>query len=273
MNYCTAQTAPPDKRAGILAIAGAWLGLLLLVPLLACKDSTTVTKPDEVKREKPRVLFIGNSHTYTNNVPAIVAALAEAAGEEPLVYSAAVVGGFSLEDHWNRPQTRAAISEGGWNVVVLQQGASASTEGRGILLEYAQRFSEEIRQAGARPALYMPWPSADRRMDFTGSRESYAAAAQAVDGMFFPAGEGWSAAWRRDPTLEFYSFDSLHATPAGSYLAALVIYQQLYNRSPVGLPSQLTLKVSPPITIDVLQQQAATLQAAAAEANEKYGRR
>ena len=57
----------------------------------------------------------------------------------------------------------------------------------------------------------------------------------------FPVGEAWRLAGKRDTKLGLYS-DDLHPTPAGSYLAALVMYQQLYGASPVGLPAELSLE-------------------------------
>src|SRR5215213_5647366 len=95
-----------------------------------------------------RVLFIGNSLTYSNDLPYIVEAFAEAAGQKRIAFRAVVYGGFSLEDHWNQGEARRAIAQGKWDVVVLQQGPSASTEGRRLLLEYAHRFMPEIQRAG-----------------------------------------------------------------------------------------------------------------------------
>src|SRR5262245_31218494 len=69
-----------------------------------------------------RVLFIGNSLTESNNLPAIVEALAASRKDQRLVFKAVVFGGFSLEDHWHQKEGRKAISVGGWDFVVLQQG-------------------------------------------------------------------------------------------------------------------------------------------------------
>ena len=56
----------------------------------------------------------------------------------------------------------------------------------------------------------------------------------------FRRGEAWRAAWRRDPGLELFGTDGFHPTELGSYLVALVMYQQLTGRSPEGLPSPST---------------------------------
>jgi hypothetical protein len=242
-------------------------GIILLLVSPAHSD----TLHDREQAKALRVLFIGNSLTYTNDLPALVEALAEAAGEPRPNCKAIAAGGYSLEDHWNQGAARKAIAQGGWDVVVLQQGPSASTEGRRSLLEYARRFAQEIRRAGARPALYMVWPATSRKGDFDGVVESYRQAAEEAKGILFPAGEAWRAAWKRDPKLELYSADGLHPTPAGSYLAALTIYEQLYRRTPVGLPASLKLRGG--AKIEISASQAGVLQEAAAEVARKFAQR
>jgi len=184
-----------------------------------------------------RVLFIGNSLTASNNLPEVVARLAGADQHARPIVQMVAVGGFSLEDHWNKGDAQRAIAGSRWDVVLLQQGPSALLESRALLVEYTRRFDSVIRKAGARPALYMVWPSSDRRPDARGVSQSYRAAAKAVNGLLFAAGDAWSLVIQKHPELRLYSEDGLHPTMAGTYLAALVIYQGLYDRSPVGLPS------------------------------------
>lgn len=216
------------------------------------------------------MLFIGNSLTYSNDLPSVVKAFAQASAQKPFAFKAVTFGGFSLEDHWNQGDALKAIKLGGWDVVVLQQGPSASAEGRKSLLEYTRRFGREIRGVGAKAALYMVWPSAGRMQDFSGVSESYKRAAEEIGGLLFPAGEAWLEAWKRDPKLELYSPDGLHPTLAGTYLAAAVIYEQLYGRSPVGLPSRLKSGTGAKVEIQI--EHAKLMQEAAAEVNKRYKR-
>jgi len=215
-----------------------------------------------------RVLFIGNSLTYANDLPGMVQALAAAAGE-PLHVETVAGADYGLQDHWSAGSARRAVERGGWNVVVLQQGPSALPESRALLIEYARRFAARARQVGARPALYMVWPSAQRSGDFDRVSESYRLAAEDVGGLLFPAGEAWRAAWRSDPGLPLYSADGFHPSAAGTYAAALVIYGGLYGRSPVGLPAQLRLRSG--ATVAIAPAAAALLQRAADEANAAFG--
>lgn len=224
----------------------------------------------EAPKDGRRVLFVGNSFTYSNDLPAIVEALAAATGQKPFVHESVVYGGYSLEDHWNDGQAMSAIGKGGWEIVVMQHGPSA-WDGRPTMYEYAPRFAKEIRRVGARPGFYMVWPEKGRLgTDLDRCSETYRTAAEMVDGLLFPGGEAWREAWKLDPDLPLYSFDELHPSKTGSYLVALVMYEQIYKKSPMGLPSELKLRGGSKISIPA--KQAKLLQQAAAEANKKFSR-
>ena len=176
-----------------------------------------------------RVLFIGNSLTAGNDLPAMVQRLAAAAGVR-IEYRAIAQPNASLEDHWNGGEARRAIARGRWTFVVLQQGPSALPESQVLLLDYTRRFDEVIRASGARPAMFMVWPSRARAGDAPGVSRSYGAAARAVNAVLCPAGDAWQAAWRTDPALPLYGADAFHPSPLGTTLAALVIVEALTGR-------------------------------------------
>lgn len=218
-----------------------------------------------------KVLFIGNSLTYANDLPAMVQVIGEATGHEIAVRSVAV-GNYSLEDHWYGSEAKAAIQGADWDVVVLQQGPSSLALNKLQLKEWSLRYDSLIRAQGARPALFMVWPEASRFAVFDAVSDAYTKAADAVDGMLFPVGEAWRAAWRVDPDLGFYGPDGFHPTELGSTLGALVIYQQLFQESPVGLPSEFRPKSKNLPTLRIPAHLNAVLQEAAAQANAEFGR-
>jgi hypothetical protein len=218
-----------------------------------------------------RILFIGNSLTTANDLPARVEALSTAAGAERLICRAVAFPDFSLEDHWNRGDAARTIAEGGWSIVVLQQGPSSLPESRALLIDYTRRFDRAARRVGARTALYMVWPSQARLGDFDGVSASYTAAARDVGGMLFPVGEAWRAVWRRDASVALYGPDGFHPAPAATYLAALVIYQQASGRSPVGVGAAQTPPSLPVAPLMLSPAQTSMLEQAAAEANARFG--
>ena len=206
-----------------------------------------------------RVLFVGNSLTYANDLPAVVCALARAAGRQAVCEMIAKPD-FSLEDHWNDSATRQAINRG-WDVVVLQQGPSALPASRVLLVDYAKRLDGEIRRNGGRTAVYMVWPAETRRGDFSAVSQSYAAAAKAVHGLLLPVGDAWRAAWAIDAQLPLYGPDRFHPSPTGTYLAALVIYEGIF-----GAPAPLAPVMGGTIA------NVETLQRAARETNARMAR-
>ena len=211
-----------------------------------------------------RILFIGNSLTYVNDVPGILQALADSAGGEKLAVKTVAFPNYAVIDHWLDGSAQREIDKGGWAYVVLQQGWTPAGVCRDTLRLATKLFSERIRKAGGRPALYEPWGSEIRasQNQFLWSIESYRLAAKDVDGLLFPVAEAWLATWKRDPSIYMYE-DGLHANPTGSYLAALVMYTRIFNRSPIGLPRRLVTLSGGVISVDAATARA--LQEAAAE--------
>ena len=119
--------------------------------------------------------------------------------------------------------------------------------------------------------MYAVWPFESRQFDFDRVNESYTLAATDVNGMLFPVGEAWRAAWRRDPNMALYATDGLHPSVRGSYVGGLVIAAMLLDRSPVGWPARLTLRTGAVVAIPAAD--ATVLQEAAAEAIAKFGKR
>jgi hypothetical protein len=205
------------------------------------------------------VLFIGNSLTYVHDLPDIVERLGALTGDTIRTATLAKPN-YALLDHLADGGAKPIIQRERWNVVVMQQGSSALTEGRTWLYAGVDSLAPYIRAAGGTPALYEVWPTADRAFDVPKVRESYLTAAQRVNGRFFPAGTAWQEAWRRDSTLALYEPDGLHPSSTGSFLAALVMYEQLTGKDARALPAAAysdgrSLALSTP-TIRLLQEAA-----------------
>ena len=178
-----------------------------------------------------RILFIGNSLTGTNDLPATVCRLAGIAGKEASC-DAITRNGYSLYDHLAEGEAAKRIREGRYDVVVLQQGPSARPESRVDLRRSAAEFDRLIREAGGRPAMYAVWPAKQHDFNFNDANLSYQIAAEDIDALLFPVGTLWQKAWKKDRNLKLYGSDDFHPSPAGSYLAALVIYRGLFGEIP-----------------------------------------
>jgi hypothetical protein len=215
---------------------------LVLLGGFSC-GGTTPSSPAPVEIEGGhRVLFIGNSLTYTNDLPGMLAAIAKTGGDT-IVVSSVTRPGYAVIDHITPPTTTdalARINGAKWEYVVLQQGPTSRAIDRDTLVLAAQRLDPAIRAAGGRPALYMVWPAAEDSANFDRVRLSFQQAACSTNGVFWPAGEAWRAAWRADPGLALYGPDRFHPSPLGTYLAALVMYERITGKDARALPRQWT---------------------------------
>jgi len=206
-------------------------GMVLWMLPLACGGSDPVWPGDGTLH----VLFIGNSLTFYNDLPGMLHDLAQADSGRVLEVRDLSQGGYALEDHWNDGWPRDVLAEGGWDVVILQQGPSSLPENRDNLVTWSKRWADAIRAQDGVPALYMVWPERARMSYFDDVSLSYRTAAEAAEALLFPAGDAWIAAWDEDPTLPLYGPDEFHPSAMGSYLAALTIYRGLTGREPPSL--------------------------------------
>ena len=200
-----------------------------------------------------RVLFIGNSLTATNDLPAAAARIAARSGRR-LEYRTVAPGGYALEDHWSQGEARAALASGRWDVVVMQQGPSALPESQANLREWAARWAAEIRSRGATPALLTVWPESYRRGALIEVIRSYRRAADGARVELLPAGGAWRTAWGCTP-VALYGPDGFHPSTLGTYTAALVVYGRLFRAPLRGTASPPGVRAG---TARLLQWSAAT---------------
>lgn len=238
--------------------------LVLFLALASCSGGNAALEPSS----SYRVLFIGNSLTYFNDLPGTVAQLASSVKETVQVASVARPN-FALIDHVNgKSNAVEVIQSGDWDYVVLQQGPSSLDLSRDTLILATKLLDPYITAAGGRSALLMVWPESTRFEFFDEVRVSYQLAAQAVDGLFLPAGEAWLAAWAVDPQLPLYGPDGYHPAELGTYLAALVVYERITGHDARVLPAQAVVAGR---TLAVPESTVRLLQRAAHEAVAQFG--
>jgi hypothetical protein len=181
------------------------------------------------------VLFVGNSLTAANDLPAMVAELGARTGVT-IDYDARTPGGFALEDHWQQTDVRDAIANGRYDWVVLQQGPSTLPESGENLRTWAGTFADAVRAAGGRTALYGVWPESERRDALDAGIANYRRAARDSGSVLLPAAAAWKRAWAASPKLALYGPDGFHPSRLGTYAAAVVVYAGLTGKPAVGLP-------------------------------------
>ena len=119
--------------------------LFLLVPF------SLVSQPMET--QPLRILFVGNSLTYANDLPTLVRQYASTQGVKVKAEMLAKPN-YALEDHWLEGVLQQRIASGSFDFVVVQQGPSSQQEGRQMLLEYGEKIKDLCLQNGCRLAFY-----------------------------------------------------------------------------------------------------------------------
>ena len=178
------------------------------------------------KQKKPLgILFIGNSHTYYNDMPLMVRQRAEEAGYDCRVTMIAH-GGWFLAQHAEEPDVRFNILYGGYDYVVLQDHAHPFGPEEKFC-DAVVRLNEMIRQADGTPVLYETWakkaePEAQKPMN-----EAHRRAVEKTGALLAPIGENWWQYQKSRPDLAVYADDGAHASPAGSDFAAKYIWAEI----------------------------------------------
>lgn len=280
------ETLTRDLRSGLRrsSIAGA-----IVLLLAAGGVATRLAQKAESDASVIHVLFLGNSYTYFNDLPAIFTELAKAGNQQKVDAMMVAPGGVRLKDHWDKAEAHAALNLKKWNYVVLQD---QSTLGIGyyldgnprvttdeIFLPYAKKWAAEIIQHGARPVFYLTWTRKATPDDQVTLNYAYIRAAKETGAVVAPVGLAWQQIRQQNPSIELYYKDGAHPSQAGSYLAACVMYATIFHHSPADLPSHITgipvnldtEKLEPDKTavlVDLPSSEAQVLQAAAWEARE-----
>ena len=198
--------------------------MLACTALAGCLDTSAPLQP--LPPGGHHVLFVGNSLTDANDLPGTLVGLAASVGDT-IRTASVTAANYALIDHLNDGRVQGVIGQGGWEYVILQQGPSTVPVNRDSLVIWTRLFDPLVRSAGARTGLFMVWPDVTRLAFFDDCRLAYQQAAQAVNGVFFPAGQAWRTAWAADSTLPLYGPDGYHPSALGTYVAALVIYEKI----------------------------------------------
>jgi hypothetical protein len=206
-----------------------------------------------------RVLFIGNSYTYVNDLPGMLGKIAASSGVAPTITTDEVVeGSATLEVHWTNAIAQGKIQQGQWTHVVLQGQSLEAAADSSSFFAYAQKFGDLIVDAGARPTLFVTWARAAGDLSYSPQYGSFVASAQMQDvitvayakvakkwpqSILACAGEAFKRSIAKYPDIVLQQSDFSHPTVAGTYLAASTFYVALTGK-PVPVQSEVPEGVS-----------------------------
>lgn len=203
-----------------------------------------------------KILWIGNSYTYYNNLPAMVTKLAAEQGVK-LSPTRFLKGGAHLAGHYKNEKLIEALKKGGWDYIVMQEHSSAPAQStRDVIAEtyYYAHLLDSIAMKGSPKAhviFYMTWGHKNGNMqnhkhpdpaypldetyeDFqTRLKTTYLELTYENHAWCSPVGMAWQQVRQKHPEIELYTKDCSHPSKEGSYLAAhcflSTILQRPYN--------------------------------------------
>ncbi len=216
--------------------------------ILACALTCSAFGADKLRMradasDSLQILFVGNSYTYYNDLPAMVSEMAATQGLK-LAPSRALKGGESLKGHLNHPFLPKVLKEGGFDYVVIQDASYLPSYSTKYVVDSVYPFAAEIDSLakagspGVKTIYYMTWGHKDgilhHKTDYPfnhtyhGMQErlklSYLEMAYDNGGLCAPVGVAWERVVNERPDIELYNLkDRHHPSKEGSYLAACVI--------------------------------------------------
>jgi len=243
------------------------------VPDESTPQSTEVTTPagTEAAEEKElRVLFIGNSLTYYNNMPETVEKLGLLAGKKIVVESATQGSGTMTEQISGTTavgqKVRAYLTEK-WDYVVIQPSRRITEKDATVKaaeLEAGKELDRMIKAAGAKTLIYCTWGnntgtsnvytmvsgSIDSKVtgSFSISQDDHSKYMQSVCREYcdllgaetVACAELFRYLMTDQKAYNVYYTDNRHPSVYGSFAVACAFYAYLFNESPVDVAKKYT---------------------------------
>ncbi|MEZ4977678.1 MAG: T9SS type A sorting domain-containing protein [Chitinophagales bacterium] len=201
-----------------------------------------------------RVLFLGNSYTYVNNLPNLIDQLAISAGND-LIYDSNTPGGYTFQGHSTNATSLNKIASNQWDYVVLQEQSQIPSfppsQVATDCYPYAAILNDSILSNNpcTEPLFYMTWGRKNGDASncafypplctYAGMQDrlktSYMELATNNNASVAPVGVAWEMVRNLYPSIELYSPDESHPSLAGSYLAACVFYSSIFRETSLGL--------------------------------------
>jgi hypothetical protein len=200
-----------------------------------------------------KALFIGNSYTYANDLPGLIAQIAHSKGDS-LWHDQSTPGGYTFRMHCGDTATLSRIRETGWDYVVLQEQSQLPSwppdSVQLLVYPYADSLNQRIKanDSCSTTLFFMTWGRKNGDADncpwypvvctYTGMqsrlRQSYLEMGQMFSAEVSPVGIAWQHTHTQFPAIELYISDGSHPNIYGSYLAACTFYGAIFRKSPVG---------------------------------------
>jgi len=211
---------------------------LLFVVIIISGIFSGSSSSAQVKRDTLKVLFVGNSYTYVQNLPQVVSIISDST-KTKLVTRKSTIGGAYLSEHWygNRGlKTKDIITKGHFDIVILQENSMGTIQQPDSTIKYAKLLCQLIKESGAKPCLYMTWAREKVPQYQDEITIAYSKIAKENGAILVPVGKAWQLALKLRPTINLYDPDGSHPSSLGAVLSAYVFVGALTSEVPASIP-------------------------------------
>lgn len=177
-----------------------------------------------MKKERLRILFIGNSHTYYNDMPLLVRRRFEEDYDCEVTMLAHPC--WFLAQHVEDPEARFNILYGGYDYVVLQEHAHPFGPEEKYF-DAVRTLTGWIREARSTPVIYLTWAQKSEPEVQAQMTAAHRKIAEETGALLAHVGDQWWEYMQSHPELEMYAEDGAHASPAGSDFVAEMIEAEI----------------------------------------------
>ena len=178
-------------------------------------------------QETAKVLFIGNSYTYVNDLPSMLSNIAASFGDQ-VTHDSQTPGGTTFQGHTQNAATWTKINSQIWDFVVLQaqsqEPSFPDSQVNSSTIPYAMQLADSVYANNfcTEVLMYMTWgrkngdPQWGPISTFEGMndrlRSAYLRIADSVQGSVSPVGSAWRYVRENYPTIELYNPDAVSYT-------------------------------------------------------------
>lgn len=189
--------------------------------------------------KKLRVLFVGNSHTYFNDMPMVFKQLAEAGQDVEVEVTMQAHPGVTYEWHLTQgAELRFALVQGEYDYVFFQQAAHSPCPSPEETLRDGAELIRLAKLCGVKPVVTIPW--AEKRFPEHQAQmyATFQKLAKDNDADASPVGYVFERVLAERPDIDMYWYDGEHCSPYGTYVNAACAYAKIFGVSPEGLPAR-----------------------------------
>lgn len=187
-----------------------------------------------------KVLFIGNSHTFYNDMPHTFAKLLEAGTgektESVMIAQPAVDLEWHVKSFFN---IRYNLMYGDYDYCIVQQQAHPFP-GKNTTKDNILKILEFCKPLKTKLIVTQPWAKKDRPQDQELLNQAFQIYDQMEDVLVSPVGEIWMKVKNTCQDIELYAFDGAHASAYGDYLLSCVHYAVITGMTTKNLPYKTT---------------------------------